>query len=557
MPFCSRVAVSAATASLRGRLRPVWPPSSRSRCPSGSCLCSPVACRGAASNGGAGCRHTPLPEGSGDSQGSADVPGGGSGSVGGSSTSSTSSSSGVGQGWWHGSAFHEAWLSCSPLERRQILTVSLSAAVLNLGFGVVIPALPALSQQLGFGATGVGLLLAAPSVAKLLANLPAGAMGDSFGRVRCMVAGTCISALGILGTGTVGTLAVMLPIRFVQGFGSSLASASACAYLVDLTERHHLRPYRGLIVGSQGGLIAVGYVLGPAIGGLLTDAFGAQTAYCVVAALTAGCAALYATLPEVPAAACAAAASAAPAAATAATAAAATASAPSVGGSGGSAWAGDSRKLLSEAAGTWRVLLRDPNQQGLLLGNSVLFLNYAAMVTALPLQAFHTFGATPGDIGMLFSLASILGVVLSPVAGGWADRYGRLTLIVPSTVMMTAGCAGVAFAGDWSHFVAAYVLWSVGEAVLSPAVSAYAADVAPKANTGSAMALSKQAQDFVFFAAPLGLGVLYDACPGPAAMATTAVLTAFGGAAFRARSREVFVQPLAGPRSGPAAATKL
>lgn len=445
-------------------------------------------------------------------------------------------------------------MSCSPIERRQILTVSLSAAVLNLGFGVVIPALPALSQQLGFGATGVGLLLAAPSVAKLLANLPAGAMGDSFGRVRCMVAGTCISALGILGTGTVGTLAVMLPIRFVQGFGSSLASASACAYLVDLTERHHLRPYRGLIVGAQGGLIAVGYVLGPAIGGLLTDAFGAQTAYCVVAALTAGCAALYTTLPEVPAAVCAAAASAAPAAATAATAAATVASAPSAGSGGGSSWAGDARKLLSEAAGTWRVLLREPNQQGLLLGNSVLFLNYAAMVTALPLQAFHTFGATPGDIGMLFSLASILGVVLSPVAGGWADRYGRLTLIVPSTVMMTAGCAGVAFAGDWSHFVAAYVLWSVGEAVLSPAISAYAADVAPKANTGSAMALSKQAQDFVFFAAPLGLGVLYDAFPGPAAMATTAVLTAFGGAAFRARSREVLVQPPAGPRGGPAAA---
>jgi len=185
------------------------------------------------------------------------------------------------------------------------------------------------------------------------------------------------------------------------------------------------------------------------------------------------------------------------------------------------------------------MLLRDPNQQGLLIGTGMLFLNYSAGVTVIPMQAFNLFGTTPGEIGLLYSATSIIAVVVTPIAGKCADRYGRLAMIFPSAAVMAAGCAGIAFAGDWHRFVAAYTLWSVGEAVLSPAISAYAADIAPKSHTGSALALSKQSQDLVFFLSPLLLGALYDACPGPAAMLGTAALSLAGGAAFRRLSREV------------------
>ena len=47
----------------------------------------------------------------------------------------------------------------------------------------------------------MGLLLAAPSLARCLFNLPAGALVDSLGRVPCMVMGEIFAALGCLGTG--------------------------------------------------------------------------------------------------------------------------------------------------------------------------------------------------------------------------------------------------------------------------------------------------------------------------------------------------------------------
>lgn len=137
--------------------------------------------------------------------------------------------------------FFAAWKACKGEERRQLVVLSISGAALNLGFGVVIPALPVLSQELGFGATGVGLLLAAPSLARVIFNLPAGALVDSFGRVPCMIAGEMFAALGCLGTGFALSLNTMLPVRFMGGTGAALAAAGSAAYLADLTERPHLK----------------------------------------------------------------------------------------------------------------------------------------------------------------------------------------------------------------------------------------------------------------------------------------------------------------------------
>lgn len=137
--------------------------------------------------------------------------------------------------------FVAAWNACRGEERRQLAVLSVSGAALNLGFGVVIPALPVLSQELGFGATGVGLLLAAPSLARVVCNLPAGALVDTFGRVPCMVFGEVLAALGCLGTGLAMSLSTMLPVRFMGGSGGAFAAAGSAAYLADLTERQHLK----------------------------------------------------------------------------------------------------------------------------------------------------------------------------------------------------------------------------------------------------------------------------------------------------------------------------
>ncbi|CAJ1361741.1 unnamed protein product [Effrenium voratum] len=349
---------------------------------------------------------------------------------------------------------------------------------------------------------GVGLLLAAPSLARVVFNLPAGALVDSFGRVPCMIIGELFAALGCLGTALALSLSTMLPIRFMGGSGGALASAGSAAYLTDLTERPHLKPMRGTILGAQGGLIAAAYVVGPAVGGALTHLYGTQAAYCSVAALIGVCGGAYATLPE----------------------------------TRPKEKAGSFR--LAGAAKDWQELLKDHRQQALFAANLALFMNYSAMVTVMPLHAYHLFGMGAGEIGALFSVGSAVGIVLAPVVGALSDRYGRVPLVAPSAILCGIGCLGVAMSQSSELFFAFYMIWSLGEAALAPLLSAYAADIAPKEHVGSAMSLSRQAGDLVSFVAPPLLGFMYDTSPGHAAMSLTSFMTILGAATFWKRTRQ-------------------
>ncbi|CAE8624767.1 unnamed protein product [Polarella glacialis] len=192
-----------------------------------------------------------------------------------------------------------AWRACSVQERQQLVLLSSATALVNASFGMLMPAMPSLAQELGFGASGIGLLLAAPSLGRVLLNLPSGALADCYGRVPMMILGESLAAIGMLGTALGGSLTELLAVRFVMGAGGAVAAAGSAAYSADLTARPHLLPFRGTILGTQGGLFALSYVIGPAVGGILTEMCGARMCYVVVAAATALCAGSFCWLPEI------------------------------------------------------------------------------------------------------------------------------------------------------------------------------------------------------------------------------------------------------------------
>jgi len=404
-----------------------------------------------------------------------------------------------------------AWAACKPPERHQLLVLSVSTAVMNLSFGIVMPALPAITQELGLGATGLGLMMGAPGLARAICNLPAGVLVDRVGRVPGIVGGNLAQSLGCLGTAMMGSFVGMLPFRVTGGAGGSLTMAGLSAYQADITERSHVRPFRGTVVGAQGGLINIAYVTGPVVGGCLTAAYGPQAAYCLVAALMAGLAAAGRTLPE------------------------------QVARSGSlvsQLRQLNAAELLSKAVKDWRVLLQDPNQQALFTVNLVVCLNIMASVTVMPLQVSQTLGSSAAELGALYSAGAVLGCMVSPLAGFLSDRYGRVALIPPALLVMSVGCCCTAMAQQWEFLIAGFAVWSVGKAIVAPVLLSYAADIAPKGKVGASLALSRQPGDLVFcIGAPL-LGLFYDTCPGPAAMVCIAGFTVLGGRFFSRRARD-------------------
>ena len=123
--------------------------------------------------------------------------------------------------------------------------------VSELGLGVVVPILPSMVQDLGLGATGLGLVLSAPYLARVLLNLPVGALVQRFGRVPMMVTGEIAEASAYALTAFATSLPSLLAARLLVGAASATAKGAAGVYLADVTEVPALRSRRGLVMGVQ------------------------------------------------------------------------------------------------------------------------------------------------------------------------------------------------------------------------------------------------------------------------------------------------------------------
>ena len=99
----------------------------------------------------------------------------------------------------------------------------------------MVPVIPLFAAQMGghLGATGVGLVISAPSLATLLLNVPLGRLADTIGRKPLMWVGTAFTAVGTVATGFSGSLATMLPCRLLSDLG--MGQAQSCSKINKIT----------------------------------------------------------------------------------------------------------------------------------------------------------------------------------------------------------------------------------------------------------------------------------------------------------------------------------
>lgn len=184
-----------------------------------------------------------------------------------------------------------------------------------------------------------------------------------------------------------------------------------------------------------------------------------------------------------------------------------------------------------------------PPPQAIIAMNSGLFLTYAAQLSVVPLHAAAIWEATPGQLGIMFSVVSLLGLVGAP-AGGWAaDRFGRKLAIIPAALLAITGMGLLPFATDQYTFLGCMGMLGLGTSFLSPGLTAYAADVAPPGQRAQALSVARQAGDIMFATAPLGLGVLADMFTNGSALAVTSGLAMVMTGVFAWRAHDVVVAP--------------
>ncbi|EMA66052.1 major facilitator superfamily MFS_1 [Halorubrum aidingense JCM 13560] len=158
---------------------------------------------------------------------------------------------------------------------RRALAVVIGVVFIDLvGFGIVIPILPFYVRSFGVSDAFIGLLAASYSLAQFLAAPTLGRISDRIGRRPVLLAslataGVAWVTFGYAGEsgarfGTTAALATLFASRTLAGaMGGNIAAAQA--YVADITPRDR----RAGALGLVGASFALGFVFGPAIGGLL------------------------------------------------------------------------------------------------------------------------------------------------------------------------------------------------------------------------------------------------------------------------------------------------
>jgi MFS transporter, DHA1 family, tetracycline resistance protein len=151
------------------------------------------------------------------------------------------------------------------MNNRYLFSIILVVFIDLLGFSLIIPLLPYYAQTFRASDITIGFLLASYAAAQLIGAPILGRASDRFGRRPILLISIFGTFLGFLLFGFAKSLAMLFASRILQGLtGGNLSVAQA--YITDVTDAKSRN--RGL--GMIGAAFGFGFIIGPALGGLLS-----------------------------------------------------------------------------------------------------------------------------------------------------------------------------------------------------------------------------------------------------------------------------------------------
>ena len=134
-----------------------------------------------------------------------------------------------------------------------------------LGFGIIIPNLAYYAKDTGATTTEIAILMSIYSGMHLLFAPIWGRLSDMHGRKPAILLGLLGNAAALVGFGLAKDYIWLLVARSAAGIASAAVLPSVMAYVADVTTAEA----RGRGMGLMGAAMGLGFVLGPAIGGIM------------------------------------------------------------------------------------------------------------------------------------------------------------------------------------------------------------------------------------------------------------------------------------------------
>jgi multidrug resistance protein len=150
--------------------------------------------------------------------------------------------------------------------RKAILLLMSVQFFVYLGFGIIIPILPEVVVEQGFSGIHVGGLLTIYALSSFFTAPLWGSLSDRTGRKKLILIGLIGFSLSFLLFGFfIDNLPLLYISRVVGGIFSGALYTAVTGFVADMTDEENRNKYMGLMGMS----IGLGFIFGPAIGGVL------------------------------------------------------------------------------------------------------------------------------------------------------------------------------------------------------------------------------------------------------------------------------------------------
>lgn len=136
-----------------------------------------------------------------------------------------------------------------------------------VGFGIIIPVIPFYAEEIGATPTQLGLLMAVYSLMQFLFAPMWGRISDRIGRKPVIMIGILGLSLSFFLMALSTELWMLFAARIIGGFLSSANMPTVMAYVADITSEED----RGKGMGIIGASVGLGFIFGPAIGGVFSQ----------------------------------------------------------------------------------------------------------------------------------------------------------------------------------------------------------------------------------------------------------------------------------------------